>query len=217
MKPIYLLLAILFFGTSGFSQTTGRNIGDILQSYYLFKDKDVVEKSIDFVNKTNMTYNQLEPIIGGFYGALFEADPTIKEKVLANLEQVESVQIKEFLVSLSRVSIDSAYAKLQRTTDYNDMNWASYFASGNLKYVDNIISNIRYADERENLNLFLAGSTAEWSLCSNAIQDKRLKKYLISLKDKVESIDTILAEQPNYFREKTEKVLKEQRLKGLWK
>lgn len=102
------------------------------------------------------------------------------------------------------------------TTEYNDRNWASYFATGNLKYYDNIIANVPYENERTDLSLFLAGASAKWSLCSNAKQDELVKKYLTGLKDKNENSKEILQEDPQYFKNKMVQIIKEQRLKGIW-
>jgi len=96
------------------------------------------------------------------------------------------------------------------------MNWSSYFATGDVKYLKKIISDIQLADDRKDMNLFLTGITARWSLCSNAKEDKKVKDYLFTLKDKSPVIGDILKKEPEEFNQEMVDVLKEQRAKGIW-
>ena len=207
---------MFFVSAFTYGQSSERNFSKILQTYYLYKDKDLVEKTFDFVNHSTMSYKRLEPILTGFFGALFLYDKDVKKSFVENIDKIEKPDIKELLMTLSSLDIDTIYSKTKITTEYNDMNWASYFATGNVKYIDNIISNVHYENERTDINLFLAGASAKWSLCSNANQDKLVKKYLESLKDKNENIKEILNQEPQYFKDKMVEILKEQKSKGIW-
>ncbi len=215
-KVISIFFLMFFVSTFSYGQSSERNFSTILQTYYLYKDKDLVDKTIDFVNHSTMSYERLEPILTGFFGALFLYDKNVKKSFLKNIDKIEKPDIKELLKTLSSSDIDTIYSKTKITTEYNDMNWASYFATGNVKYIDNIISNVAYENERTDINLFLAGASAKWSLCSNANQDKLVKKHLDSLKDKNENIKEILNEEPQYFKDKMVEILKEQKSKGIW-
>lgn len=96
------------------------------------------------------------------------------------------------------------------------MNWSSFFATGNTKYLDHIISHIPYSENRTDVNLFLAGVTAKWSLCSNSRQHVAVNKYLNLLKDKNPLLKEILENEPQYFREMLIRILKKQRESGIW-
>lgn len=216
MKIINIFLLTFCVSTFSYGQTPERSFSDILQTYYLHKDKDIVNKTIDFVNHAPVNYKKLEPILTGFFGAIFLYEKDIKKSFISNFDKIEKSDIKELFINLSSSNIDTLYTKLKITTEYNDMNWASYFASGNIKYLDNIISNLPYDNERTDLTLFLAGATAKWSLCSNATQDKLVKKHLNSLKGKNENIKEILKEEPQYFKDKMVAIIKEQKSKGIW-
>jgi hypothetical protein len=216
IKVITIFLLIFLVTPFSYGQSSERNFSNILQTYYLYKDKDLVDKTIDFVNHSTMSYKRLEPILTGFFGALFLDDKDVKKSFVSNFDKIEKPDIKELLVTLSSSNIDTLYSKTKITTEYNDMNWASYFATGNVKYIDNIISKVTYENERTDINLFLAGATAKWSLCSNASQDELVKKHLNTLKDKNENIKEILQEDPQYFKNKMLEILKEQKSKGIW-
>ena len=215
-KVISIFFLIFFVSTSSYGQSSERNFSEILQTYYLYKDKDLVDKTIDFLNHSTMSYKRLEPILTGFFGALFLNDKDVKKSFVKNIDKIEKPDIKELIMTLSSSDIDILYSKAKITTEYNDMNWASYFATGNVKYIDNIISNVPYENERTDINLFLAGASAKWSLCSNANQDKLIKKHLESLKDKNENMKEILNKEPQYFKDKMVEILKEQKSKGIW-
>jgi len=216
IKVISIFFLIFFVTPFSYGQSSERNFSNILQTYYLYKDKDLVDKTIDFVNHSPMSYKRLEPILTGFFGALFLYDKDVKKSFVSNFDKIEKPDIKELLVTLSSSNIDTLYSKTKITPEYNDMNWASYFATGNVKYIDNIISKVPYENERTDINLFLAGASAKWSLCSNASQDKLVKKHLNSLKDKNKNIKDILQEDPQYFKDKMVEILKEQKSKGIW-
>ncbi|OCB73997.1 hypothetical protein [Flavobacterium crassostreae] len=215
-KVISIFFLIFFVSTSSYGQSSERNFSEILQTYYLYKDKDLVDKTIDFVNHSTMSYKRLEPILTGFFGALFLNDKNVKKSFVKNIDKIEKPEIKELIMTLSSSDIDILYSKAKITTEYNDMNWASYFATGNVKYIDNIISNLPYENERADINLFLAGASAKWSLCSNANQDKLVKKHLESLKDKNENMKEILNKEPQYFKDKMVEIIKVQKSKGIW-
>ena len=182
IKLISIILFIFFLNKPSYGQSSERDFSKILHTYYLYKDKDLVDKTIDYINNSPTTYENLESILKGFFGALFLSDESVKKSFNENFDRIENSDFKELLESLNSSNIDTIYSKAKITADYNDMNWASYFATGNLKYLDNIISNISYDNEREDIVLFLAGASAKWSLCSNANQDEVVKKYLESLK-----------------------------------
>ena len=151
-----------------------------------------------------------------FFGALFTSDTVVKRKILSEINQLENSDFKKLFTLLDTSNIDTIYYNEKKSPAYNDMNWSSYFASGNLKYLDNIISNIHYSNERIDMNLFLTGASAKWSLCSNARQDLNVKKYLKSQKKNNKSVGEILKKEPYEFKEETITVIKEQRAKGLW-
>lgn len=216
MKKTVTFYLIIFVSSFSFGQTNERNFSKISQTYYLYQDKDLVEKTIDFINKSPIAYERLEMILTGFFGALFTSNIDIKKSFVSKFEKIEKNEIKELLINLSTSNIDTIYSKTKMSTKYNDMNWASFLATGNKKFVDNVISNIKHAEERIDVNLFLVGATAKWSLCSNSKQHKQVENYLRSLQSKNEKLKEILEQEPQYFRDNITEIIKEQRLKGLW-
>jgi hypothetical protein len=60
----------------------------------------------------------------------------------------------------------------------NDMFWGAYFASGDTRYLKRLVSEMALCERTDSLMLFMTGSSAKWSLCSNACQYPEVKKYL---------------------------------------
>jgi hypothetical protein len=219
MKNIYviLFLAVILLPTkNSHAQNTDRNFGQILQTYFLYKDKDIIDKAIDFVNNTPMDYNKLNPIITGFFGAAFLNDEVLKKDFRQDINRIQKPEFKQLFIFLFSSNIDTLYSQTKITASLNDMNWSSFFATGNTKYLDNIISHIPYVENRIDVNLFLAGATAKWSLCSNSRQNDTVNKYLNSLKNKNPLLNEILENDPQYFREAMINILKKQRENGIW-
>ncbi|MDN3585194.1 hypothetical protein QWY86_00840 [Pedobacter aquatilis] len=217
IASILLLATTLMFSKTSFAQNADRGFGQILQTYYLSKDADIVNKSIDFINKTSMDYNRLYPIVTGFFGAAFQDDTVLKSDFKKKINRVDKPEIKQLLVSLLSSNIDTIYAKTKVSPVLNDMNWSSFFATGNTKYLDNIISQIPNMENRVDVNLFLTGGSAKWSLCSNSKKSSDVNKYLNSLKDKKPFLKEVLENEPQYFNNRIIDILKKQRENGLWK
>jgi len=209
-------IIILSFPALSFGQETQRNFSDILQTYYLHKDTDLLEKTIEISNNPKTEYKRFNPILTGFFGALFSIDTVVKNNFNLNLNKLENPDFKELFKYLTTSNIDSIYSKTSLSPEYNDMNWSSFFATGDVKFLDNIISNISLAENRIDRNLFLTGASAKWSLCSNARQDKKVKKHLAGLKENKKLIKEILKKEPQEFKQEMIDIIKEQRAKGLW-
>ena len=216
LRTIVMLLITVLFSNLIYGQDSQRDFSEILQTYYLHKDKDLVEKTIEFVNNPKADYKRLEPILTGFFGALFSADSVIRNELYTNADKFKTQEIKHLFSFLNATDIDSIYSKTPLTPAFNDMNWSSYFATGNVKFLDKIISNISLAENRIDRNLFLTGASAKWSLSSNAKQDKQVKEHLVNQKENKKAIKEILKKEPQEFKQEMKDVIAEQRAKGLW-
>jgi hypothetical protein len=215
-RNIIILFGTVWFSNLAYGQDSQRDFSEMMQTYYLHQDRDIVEKTIEFVNNPNADYLKLEPILTGFFGALFSADTTIRSAFMKNSDKFQNIDFKELFIFLNANNIDSIYSKTPITPTFNDMNWASYFATGNVKFLDRIISNIPLAENRVDLNLFLTGITAKWSLSSNARQDKQVKEHLRNQKENKKVIKEILKKDPEKFKQDLRDIVIEQRAKGLW-
>jgi len=215
-KIITLALIVLGFNQTILSQNIKQNFGAILTTYYLEKDDDLIEKSIDFFNHINPNDTHIPQIIVGFYGGLFLKSPKIKKEFKLNLERFENDNIRNSFNALFNNDIEVIMFEYPISPAFNDMNWAAFFSTGDTKYLDKILKISLESNNRVDRNLFLAGATAKWSLCSNSLTHDKVKEYLESNITYKESARKILNSNPPDLYENVAKVLKEQKSKGIW-
>lgn len=103
----------------------------------------------------------------------------------------------------------------------NDMCWGAFFASGDVDYVHELIDRVRHVEEREDRNLFLAGASAQWSLCGNARRHALVRDTVEKVRDGSENpmsefMRDIQEKDPGEFREATIAIVREQHDKGVW-
>ncbi|MBC6109149.1 hypothetical protein ACFOG5_12445 [Pedobacter fastidiosus] len=214
---ITLLLSIILFSSKKvLAQNIDKDFSEILSNYHLSKDSGIVEKSIDYLNKTQMDYEILSSIVTGFYGAVFLNDEAIKKDFGNKITLLKKPKIKRLMIFLLSSNIDTVYSKAKVSITLNTMNWSSFFATGNTKYLDHIIENIQYVENRTDRNLFLAGASAKTSLCANSKKSDSVYKYLNSLIEKKPFLKEILENDPKYFQNEMIDILKIQRENRLW-
>lgn len=83
----------------------------------------------------------------------------------------------------------------------NDWYWAGFFASGNPAYIHRLIDQLQYVDNRQDLNAYAAGGTAELSLSSNAQLHPRVRDILREVRSGADArtaqlIDELLQKDP---------------------
>ncbi|WP_421946139.1 hypothetical protein [Pedobacter sp.] len=216
MKDLCLIILIILSSKMVVAQNDDRNFSQISQTYYLNKDTNIINKAIEFINKTPVDNNKLTPVITGFFGAAFLNDSKLKKDFISSIDRVEKPEIKKLLVYLFSANIDSIYLSAKPSPSLNGMNWASFFATGKVKYLDNIIAQIPNFDNRVDVNVFLAGATAKWSLCGNSRKHEAVNKRLTLLKDKNQAIKEVLEKDPQFYNNEIIGIIKQQREKGLW-
>ena len=216
-KRITLALFCFAFIFQGYAQISDNEYSHLLQTYHLQKDKQLVEKSLQYFNATPEHRLEMEPMIIGFYGALFADDAQIKEQFVTIIPQLRDTTLQQLFSFILSQDLDQLIEKIGASTSTNDLNWSAYFATGNVKYLNNIITALVYCTERVDMNLFLSGQSAKWSLRSNAGQDPTVKTYLESIKSNQPKIAELLAMEPSAIHAEMIDILKAQKAKGIWK
>jgi hypothetical protein len=217
IKTVISILLFLLFPNLTWSQNEHSDLSEILQTYYKSKDGQLVIKTINFANSDEANFEELQPIFTGFFGALFYSDADIKNQFKDKLQSFTNENFKQLFGSLIYRNGSSLFDRSLTLPSQNDMFWSAYFATGDSQYLDKIIANAALAEDRADINLFLTGASASWSLCSNAKQNDDVRNYLVSKKDSTPLIKEILEAEPSEFKAKIVKIIKEQREKGVWK
>lgn len=110
MKIIGMIVMMVVISSFSYGQTSERNFSNILQNYYVYKDKDLVDKTIDFVNHSTITYQKIEPILSGFFGALFLSDKEVKKSFESHFDKIEKQEIRKLMMILSAANRDTLYS-----------------------------------------------------------------------------------------------------------
>ena len=102
-----------------------------------------------------------------------------------------------------------------------DFYWGAFFASGNPAFLKKLIDMLKYWDERDNLELFLAGMSAKWSLASNAQSHVLVRSTLEAERldrDKrtQELIAELLVQDPGRIKQDARNIVVRQREAGKW-
>jgi hypothetical protein len=128
-------------------------------------------------------------------------------------------QLFTFILSLEK-SRDTLVNWPTHSPEVNDMMWGAYFGTGNSKYLERLISELKYINREDSLVLFLTGNSAKWSLCSNARQHQSIDKFIrTKMNTSPESLRVVLSEiltaEPKTLRDEFTARLKEMKAKGL--
>jgi hypothetical protein len=104
----------------------------------------------------------------------------------------------------------------------NDLYWGAFFASGRLAFLQKLVDQLRYFDERGDLTLFMAGATSKWSLANNALLHPLVRSTLEApiLKADQRTRDLIrelLAQGPALVEQEIDGVMQRQREAGRWR
>lgn len=99
------------------------------------------------------------------------------------------------------------------STNFNDMCWGGFFASGEWVYLDKLIEHLKYFDEQNDFALFLTGASAMWSLATHAQSHLGVRFALEEAKEKADErtrsiIEDTLTRNPDDIQEETIKLIR---------
>ncbi len=216
MKNLFILLFILLAPYIIWAQA--EDYYSLQTFYYKNKDITIVDSSIIFLNQNTSMDEKSQFKLAAFLIALFDDQPLIKK---AFKEKESLIEKNERIIRYAlEMDKDAFLLSKQINPTWNDVYWNMFFATGNNEYLDLLIENIKYNDERTDLNKYLTGASAKWSMSSNIHQHDQVSLYIQSLIDsKDESykfINDLFELDLNEFKEETENIIREQREKGIW-
>lgn len=227
LRAIVLLLlpvtANFVEAQNGAEPKTLDDVSAFMQSYYLHPQPDRIAPLIDVLYRSGFVQKRTnELVIIGFFSEVFAANPNRlpewEDHIRSQDERTKA--LLERAVSVSKtgglLSEDGHSAQL------NDGWWAGFFASGNTKFIDRIVDQLEYFDNRTDQALFFAGATAKWSLASNARSQRRVRSAIEHAKTtakarKKELINEVLNDDPIRIKQEISEIVKTQTEAGTWK
>jgi hypothetical protein len=202
---------------------TGDDVSAFMQTYYVHPRPELIGDLIDALHSTGFLQkgNNAFSVIG-FFSEIFAANPSR----LSQWQVLIAKQDDQTRTALDRaLSVSRAEGVLNangHSAELNDEYWGAFFASGNPKFVQRLVDQLRYFDERNDEALFLAGGTAKWSLASVAQMQPAVRLAIEQAKIKAdkrtqEQITELLAEDPASIKQEIRQIFEKQRQAGKWK
>ncbi len=110
---------------------------------------------------------------------------------------------------------------VMRGAAQNDMYWGAFFASGRTLYLQKIVDQLHFCDERDDQLLYWVGITAKWSLASNSqhhplVRETLAGSALVADPRTRALMDELLHEQPAAVMQEAAAVVRDQRAAGKW-
>jgi hypothetical protein len=217
MKIFFLCLSVSLFSTICFAQRIipPKQISTELQSFFQHPSGELLTEIITSLDTDTSFMSKTDghpPIIGFLTVALskYENQGNFYKELSNKLKNIQD--LVQYCLMLSQ-SKDTILNWAGHNASINDLRWGAFFASGDSRYLSKLVSEMEYCDRDDSLMLFLAGSSAKWSLCANARQYPEVKRYLENAKDTSSKslrphIEEALSSSPSDIKDKMIEVLK---------
>ena len=202
---------------------TAQDLSVFCETYYKQPRPELVSRAVDVLYSTGILKdaNAVPPIVG-FFSEVFAANPDQLPKWQAQIKKQDE-QTKAVLQGALSLSQTGGALKLEgHSPSFNDMYWGAFYATGNLDYLQKLVDQLRYFDERDDIYLFMTGATAKWFLASNVRSHILVRSTLETAKLNADErtkglISELLAQDPAYIQQETSEILRKQKADGKWK
>ncbi len=200
---------------------TRDDVGAFMMTYYLQPRPDLIAGLIDALHLTGFVQKTAVSSVIGFFSEIFAANPDR----IPNWQVLIAKQDQQTKAALDRaLAVSKAGGVLNidgHSAELNDDYWGAFFASGNPKFVNKLVDQLKFFDERDDFNLFMAGGTAMWSLASNAqsrpgVRTAIEKAKLTADKRTQDLITELLAQDPERIKQELMEIINKQKQTGKW-
>jgi hypothetical protein len=198
--------------------TNSNELNYFSQTYYQKPKPHLIPSAINYIESSGLSENPnaKAPLLMSF-SCIFSQhkDKEDWKEMISKLSEPS----KELLSRSINESPNELLASMPTSPAKNDMNWACYFATGDIEYLNNIIHTLKYLEERQDMNLFLTAASAQWSLSANSKKHMEVMAAMMAMQVgdviSMRSIASdILEKDPQAIRDETVKILKAQKESG---
>ena len=192
-------------------------------TYYLQPQPEGIAYAISTLSPSGVL--QIPQAVGpmtAFFSEVFAANPS-------RLAEWQQIIDKQPLVPKTALGRALSWSKAGgvlgldgRSPEMNDLYWGAFFASGNPMYVRKLLELAPFAEERNDFNLWGAGSTAKWSLASNGRRHTLVRTILegerrTADKRTQDLITELLTRDPARIKKEAFDIYAQQKAAGKWK
>ena len=190
--------------------------------YYQHPQPELIPDLFSALHASGVTDrpNAAPPFIA-FFAEVFAANPSRASEWEALIAQQD---IPTRILLYRALSLSKAGGVLSiegHSASLNDMYWGAFGATGRIVFLQKLVDQLRYCDEREDEELFFVGATAEWSLASNAQTDSLVHATLagqtLTTDQRTRAlIDELMREGQARIKQHIADVVRQQREAGKW-
>lgn len=200
---------------------TREEVGAFMMTYYLRPQPDLIAGLIDALHSTGFVQHAVSNTIG-FFSEVFAANPDR----IPGWQVLIAKQDERTKTTLGRALTMSngggVLHIVEHSAEVNDIYWGAFFASGNPKFIKRLVDQLKYFDERDDFNLFMAGGTAKWSLASNAQSRPGVRTAIerakLTADKRTQDLTTeLLVEDPERIKQELREIITKQERAGKWK
>jgi len=228
MRIVFILIGMLSLISVAYAEdkldaiTTMNEFSYLTHTYYLHPQPELIDSAIAFVSSSGIATrpNAKAPLLMSFSCLFSMYDSTQKEKWIKTIKGTDEPAKLLLTKSINQKPSDFLN-NMPLSAAKNDMHWACFFATGDYKYLNEIIFALKHLDNRKDIDLFLTAASAKWSLSSNAKNHFKVKMAMEAMKigdvQEMRPIaEDILNKDPQQIKEETVAIVKEQKQKGVW-
>ncbi|HTK42987.1 MAG TPA: hypothetical protein VL287_15455 [Gemmatimonadales bacterium] len=198
-------------------------VSSFVQTYYQRPRPELIADLIRSLPAAGLAQRpNATPPMTGFFSEVFAANPArmAEWQPLISAQDASTRGLLEQAVALSKSG--GVLDLTGHSASLNDMYWGAFFATGRTVFLQKLVDQLRYVDEREDEALFLAGATAKWSLASNAESHDLvrwiLKSPTLTTDQRTQAlISELLTEGPAQVKQEMAAVVQKQREAGKWR
>ena len=201
---------------------TSDDIEHFTAFYYRHPQPELIPDLFSALHPTGVSDrpNARPPFIA-FFAEVFAANPDRVNQWQALIAQQDIATRLLLYRALSLSKAGGALSLEGHSASLNDMYWGAFGATGRIVFLQKLVDQLRYWDERDDEGLFFVGATAKWSLASNAQTDSvvhtTLQGQALTADQRTrELIDELLQESPARVKQEIADVVRQQRAAGKW-
>lgn len=195
---------------------TPKDFEPLMQSYYLSDDKPALRAALVEFLSENGPFIESKPTLEQplivYFSCIADREKQAKKEFKKQLKTLKP-PFKTYLENALSKTPEKHLKKIPTSVSKNDMLWACYFASGDPTYLTQILDMVPNIKNRQNIDLFATGFTAEWSLALNAKIEPSVRVFLEDKRkngtdDQKENAAKLLTSNPTELQKEAEEVLK---------
>lgn len=141
---------------------------EFAHSYYRAPRPELIESAMRYLDGSSLVQkSEIRPLFEMMFSCLLHR-PELRSRSWKGVVDSLNEPTRSLLVRASTTEPETLLGRTPISPTRNDLNWACFFASGEPRYVENLIATLEHWPDRANLNLFMTSASAKWSLSSNA-------------------------------------------------